>query len=95
MKKSSLTDIFKIATNVVQNKKKADPDLKELTSVVFERNPDIKKKRFLVEAEESLAANFQKVSSEEGISRNLLINLLMEYFLKNRERISKELKDLV
>jgi hypothetical protein len=71
------------------------PDLKELTSLMFQRDPDIQKRRFLVELEEGLFNDLAKSTEEEGVSRNLLINLLIEYFLKNKGEMISKLKSLV
>ena len=83
-------DVGLRAASVKEYTKIAD-GLKDLTSLSMARGKDIAKKKFLVELEESLFQKLSAAVSQQGISRNLLINLLVQYFLENPEKITSEI----
>lgn len=91
----ALQNLFAGKLSSSKKKIKMAAELKELTSLSFERNPDIKKKRFLVELEESLFEKLVKEVEDEGISRNLLMNLLVQYFVNNKSEVINKLKSMV
>lgn len=68
--------------------------LKDLTSITMARGKEIPRKKFLVEIEEGIFNRLNQAVEEEGISRNLLMNLLTEYYLQNRSKITSELLKL-
>jgi len=65
--------------------------LKGLTSLTIGRGKDIPRKKFLVELEEGNFNKLNAASDEEGISRNLLVNLLVDYYLANQKAVTEEL----
>lgn len=65
-------------------------DMKDLTSLSMTRDKDVEKKKFLVELEASIFNDFNSVVKEAGVSRNLLVNMLIAYYLKNKTKLSPE-----
>jgi len=66
-------------------------ELKDLTSVSMARGKDIEKKKFLVELKGDLFQKLAAVVDEVGVSRNLLLNLLVEYYLDNKDELNTKL----
>jgi hypothetical protein len=73
--------------------KKIAEGIKDHATISMSRD-DISKKKFLVELQENLFDDLALSVKTSGVSRNMLMNLLIEYYLKNESTLAPKLLEL-